>query len=132
MHSFNEDAKNDEFNSYVFKPMLHIPPNHLAFMHLKNLTIIAKPNLIRKNFIGIFISSIALTKTNMKPIQKIISTIKYYHSIKSWPLVQHYLAIFAGYLDINNFLSLSLLAISSSSPPQPQNRLLNPLTSLEK
>ena len=42
--------KNDEFNSYVFKPMLHIPPNHLAFMHLKNLTIIAKPNLIRKNY----------------------------------------------------------------------------------
>jgi hypothetical protein len=31
---------------------------------------------------------------------------------------------------MKSFLILSLLAISSSSPPHPQNRLLNPFTSL--
>ena len=40
-----------------------------------------------------------------------------------------YLAMFAGYLEMKSFLILSLLAMSSSSPPQPQNMFEKPLTS---
>ena len=43
-----------------------------------------------------------------------------------------YLAMFAGYLEMKSFLILSLLAMSSSSPPQPQNMLEKPLTSCDK
>ena len=37
--------------------------------------------------------------------------------------------MFAGYLEMKSFLILSLLAMSSSSPPQPQNMLEKPFTS---
>ena len=34
----------------------------------------------------------------------------------------------AGYLLMNSFFTLSLFAMSSSSPPQPQNMFENPFT----